>query len=226
MEDGKVMDKINVLYEDNHIIVVNKPVNLLSQSDCTGDIDLLTMVKDYVKEKYNKPGNVYIGLVHRLDRPVSGIMVFARTSKAASRLSEQVRLKKIKKTYIAVVNSLVLNDTGVFVDYLDKNVDGNTVVVDSSKGKYAELKYNVLKRNNLKNESLVEIDLKTGRHHQIRVQFANRGMPLCGDQRYGVRDKTQIALCSYKLEFNHPITKTVMRFQIDIPSGRYWDDFR
>lgn len=225
MEDGKVMNNLEVLYEDNHLIVVRKPCNILSQGDSTGDIDLLTMVKEYIKKKYNKPGNVYIGLVHRLDRPVSGIMVFARTSKAASRLSEQIRLKQVKKTYIAVISSILQEDTGKFVDYLMKDVRGNSIVVGKETGKYAELHYRVLARNILKNETLVEIDLKTGRHHQIRVQFASRGYFLCGDQRYGTMDNSQIALCSYKLEFIHPVSKKPMLFQIEPPKGDYWNDF-
>lgn len=226
MEDGKVMNKLEVLYEDNHLIVVCKPCNILSQGDSTGDMDLFTMVKEYIKEKYNKPGNVYIGLVHRLDRPVSGIMVFARTSKAASRLSEQIRLKQMKKTYAAIVSSILPEDTGEFIDYLMKDVRGNSIVVSKEVGKYAELHYKVLERNLLKNETLVEIDLKTGRHHQIRVQFASRGYSLCGDQRYGKMDKRQIALCSYKLEFIHPVSKEPMFFQIELPKGDYWDDFK
>lgn len=226
MVDGKIMNRLNVLYEDNHIIVVHKPCNILSQSDHTGDKDMLTMIKEYIKEKYHKPGNVYIGLVHRLDRPVSGIMVFARTSKAASRLSEQIRLGQIKKTYVAVVHSILERDSGIFQDYLKRDVQGNSYVVSKERGKYAKLHYKVLKRNMMKNETLVEIDLKTGRHHQIRVQFSNRGYPLCGDQRYGEFDHTQIALCSYKLELVHPISKKKLFFQIDLPKGIYWDDFK
>ena len=219
------MNKLNILYEDNHIIVVEKPVNVLSQGDATGDIDLLTMVKQYVKVKYNKPGNVYLGLVHRLDRPVSGIMVFAKTSKAASRLSDQVRKKEIKKTYMAVVKGIIKKDEDTFVDYLLKLDNGNTIVTTKDKGKESVLTYKVLKRNYEKNETLVSIDLKTGRHHQIRVQFASRGYPLCGDQRYGKSDKTQIALCAYKLEFIHPTTKQLMKFGIEKPLDTYWTDF-
>ena len=199
MEDGKAVNKLRVLYEDNHVIVVVKEKNVLSQADNTHDIDMLTIIKKYLKEKYNKPGNVYLGLVHRLDRPVSGIMVFAKTSKAASRLSDQVRKKEIKKTYMAVVKGIIKKDEDTFVDYLLKLDNGNTIVTTKDKGKESFLTYKVLKRNYEKNETLVSIDLKTGRHHQIRVQFASRGYPLCGDQRYGKSDKTQIALCAYKL---------------------------
>ncbi len=225
MEDGKAVNKLRVLYEDNHVIVVVKEKNVLSQADNTHDIDMLTIIKKYLKEKYNKPGNVYLGLVHRLDRPVSGIMVFAKTSKAASRLSDQVRKKEIKKTYMAVVKGIIKKDEDTFVDYLLKLDNGNTIVTTKDKGKESVLTYKVLKRNYEKNETLVSIDLKTGRHHQIRVQFASRGYPLCGDQRYGKSDKTQIALCAYKLEFIHPTTKQLMKFEIEKPFDTYWTDF-
>lgn len=225
MEDGKAVNKLRVLYEDNHVIVVVKEKNVLSQADNTHDIDMLTIIKKYLKEKYNKPGNVYLGLVHRLDRPVRGIMVFAKTSKAASRLSDQVRKKEIKKTYMAVVKGIIKKDEDTFVDYLLKLDNGNTIVTTKDKGKESVLTYKVLKRNYEKNETLVSIDLKTGRHHQIRVQFASRGYPLCGDQRYGKSDKTQIALCAYKLEFIHPTTKQLMKFEIEKPLDTYWTDF-
>ena len=225
MEDGKAVNKLRVLYEDNHVIVVVKEKNVLSQADNTHDIDMLTIIKKYLKEKYNKPGNVYLGLVHRLDRPVSGIMVFAKTSKAASRLSDQVRKKEIKKTYMAVVKGIIKKDEDTFVDYLLKLDNGNTIVTTKDKGKGSVLTSKVLKRNYEKNETLVSIDLKTGRHHQIRVQFASRGYPLCGDQRYGKSDKTQIALCAYKLEFIHPTTKQLMKFEIEKPLDTYWTDF-
>lgn len=225
MEDGKAVNKLRVLYEDNHVIVVVKEKNVLSQADNTHDIDMLTIIKKYLKEKYNKPGNVYLGLVHRLDRPVSGIMVFAKTSKAASRLSDQVRKKEIKKTYMAVVKGIIKKNEDTFVDYLLKLDNGNTIVTTKEKGKESVLTYKVLKRNYEKNETLVSIDLKTGRHHQIRVQFATRGYPLCGDQRYGKSDKTQIALCAYKLEFIHPTTKQLMKFEIEKPLDTYWTDF-
>ena len=225
MEDGKAVNKLRVLYEDNHVIVVVKEKNVLSQADNTHDIDMLTIIKKYLKEKYNKPGNVYLGLVHRLDRPVGGIMVFAKTSKAASRLSDQVRKKEIKKTYMAVVKGIIKKDEDTFVDYLLKLDNGNTIVTSKNKGKESVLTYKVLKRNYEKNETLVSIDLKTGRHHQIRVQFASRGYPLCGDQRYGKSDKTQIALCAYKLEFIHPTTKQLMKFEIEKPLDTYWTDF-
>jgi len=226
MEDGKVMNKLEVLYEDNHLIVVVKQANVPSQQDSSNDLDLLTMVKNYIKEKYHKPGNVYIGLIHRLDRPVSGIMVFARTSKAASRLSDQIRKNEFSKKYLAVVNGIIEKNEDTLVDYLKKEENGNTVVTDSSDGKESILAYKVLERNYEKKETLVEIQLKTGRHHQIRVQFASRNHPLCGDQRYGRMDKTQIALCAYHLEFIHPTTKEKMIFDIEKPNTQYWVDFK
>lgn len=225
MEDGKVMNRLEVLYEDNHILVVNKPCNILSQEDCTGDTSILTMVKYYIKEKYNKPNNVYIGLVHRLDRPVSGLMVFARTSKAAARLSAMIQNQEFKKTYIAVVCGIMEEESGKFVDYLKKSDDGNSYVTTSALGKKAVLRYSVLDRNFDKQETLVLIELETGRHHQIRVQFASRGYPLCGDQRYGKKDFTQIALCSYKISFLHPVRREKMFFQVVYPKREYFDDF-
>ena len=218
-----MINKLNVLYEDNHIIVVEKPINVLSQSDNTHDMDLLTMVKEYVKVKYNKPGNVYIGLVQRLDRPVGGIMVFARTSKAAARLNKEQEDGIFKKHYLAIVNGFLDLKSGCLVDNLKKTNNGNTIV--SSDGKKSSLKYIVLQENKVTNHSLLSIDLLTGRHHQIRVQFASRGHSLCGDQRYGIRDKTQLALFAYKIEFIHPVTKKEMKFELKLPSNSYWTEF-
>lgn len=199
---------LEILYEDNHIIVVVKPFNILSQSDDTKDIDMLTLIKSYLKEKYNKPGNVYLGLIHRLDRPTGGIMVFAKTSKAASRLSEQIRLNLFTKKYLAIVNGYFDEKTGVFEDYILKKEDNSSVI--SNLGKYAKLEYEVLKEKS--NLSLVNILLHTGRHHQIRVQFASRNHPLYGDQRYGKSSKKQLALFAYYLSFNHPVTKEKLEF--------------
>lgn len=214
------MSKLNVLYEDNHIIVVEKPINVLSQGDATGDLDLLSMVKNYVKVKYNKPGNVYIGLVHRLDRPVGGVMVFARSSKAAARLNKSQLEHDFQKKYLAVVPSSI-PDEGKFVDRLEKLENGNTVV--SKNGKEAILSYKVLQRNG--KYALVLINLETGRHHQIRVQFASRGYPLYGDQRYGKVDGSQLALFAYQLSFTHPVSKNRMNFEVKPPKSGYWTKF-
>ncbi|MBQ2639528.1 MAG: RluA family pseudouridine synthase [Bacilli bacterium] len=210
------MNKLNILYEDNHIIVVEKMPNILSQSDITKDMDLLTMVKSYIKERYNKPGNVYLGLVHRLDRPVGGLMVFAKTSKAAKRLSEQIKKHQFDKYYLAIVNG-VLKEDGVLEDKLKKLDNGNTIVSDD--GKESILNYKVLEVNKSNNMTLVKVNLITGRHHQIRVQFASRGYPLVGDQRYGKQDKKQICLYAYKLEFIHPTTKEKLKF-IKLPTKK------
>ena len=215
-------NNLKVLYEDNHIIVVVKPCNILSQSDITKDIDMLSIVKDYVKEKYNKPGNVYIGLVHRLDRPTGGIMVFARTSKAASRLSEQIKKGKMNKSYLAVIPNLK-KEEDEYIDYLKKEENGNTIVTNKENGKYSHLHYKLIKEKN--NLSLVTIELHTGRHHQIRVQFASRGFPLYGDQRYGKNDKKQLALFCYKLEFIHPVKNEKMNF-LEYPNYGIFSDFK
>ena len=207
---------INVIYEDNHLLVVEKPINIPTQEDNTKDKDLLTILKKYIKEKYNKPGNVYLGLVHRLDRPVGGIMVFARTSKAASRLSEQVRNKTFKKTYNAVVIGNIEN-TGKLKDNLLKDEKRNIVKIDKN-GKEAIL--NFIKLNYKNNMSLVEINLKTGRSHQIRVQMAHHGYPLFGDQKYNKTAKVgeQIALFAKKIEFIHPTTNELLTFELDLPN--------
>lgn len=206
---------LKVLYEDNHIIVVIKPYNIPSQSDKTNDIDMLSLVKEYIKEKYQKPGNVYVGLVHRLDRPVGGIMVFAKTSKAASRLSESIRNKSFSKTYLAVVNGKFEKQNGILENYLwkDEALNMSKVVSKDKKGaKLARLTYEVLAEKN--DLSLVKINLETGRHHQIRVQFSNAGHSLYGDQKYGKGSmEKQIALWAYRLEFKHPVKDEIMKFE-------------
>lgn len=212
MEDGNVM--IDVIYEDNHLLVVNKPINVPVQLDSSNDRDLLSMLKDYLKKKYDKKGNVYLGLVHRLDRPVSGLMVFAKTSKASSRLSACIRDKAFHKYYYAVLDGIP-EEEDVLVDYLVKDHKTNTTYV-SKDGKYSCLSYKLIgSKNGL---SLVDISLETGRSHQIRVQFASRGIPLYGDQRYNKNaKKDQIALFAYKLEFIHPTTKKLMSFSLSLP---------
>ncbi|WP_195238363.1 RluA family pseudouridine synthase [Romboutsia sp. 1001285H_161024_C4] len=220
---------IKVIYEDNHLLVVEKPVNILSQGDDTNDKDMVNLLKQYVKEKYNKPGNVYIGLVHRLDRPVGGVMVFAKTSKAASRLSDQVRTKTLKKTYRAVIHGTMNKESDTLKDYLYKNKKTNMVSVvkkDHKEAKNAELSYKTLSTK--EKFSLVEIDLKTGRPHQIRVQFSSRKHPLFGDQRYGQdvnKVGQQIALWSHKIEIDHPTTKERMEFVCEPPQEHPWNLF-
>ena len=216
------MNKINILYEDNHIIVVVKPFNVLSQGDSTGDISIMDMIKSYIKEKYNKPGNVYLGLVHRLDRPVGGIMVFAKSSKAASRLCKAFNEHKITKKYLAIVHGKV-DKSGEFIDKIEKGKDGKSFI--SPNGKEAILDYELIDYNKESDCSLVSISLKTGRHHQIRVQFSSRGHYLLGDQRYGVIDNKQISLFSYYLSFTHPVTKEIMEFKVLPPKKDYWTLF-
>ncbi|MBQ8300159.1 MAG: RNA pseudouridine synthase [Clostridia bacterium] len=218
---------LNVIYEDNHIIVVEKPCNIPSQADKTGDEDMLTLIKAYIKEKYNKPGEVFLGLVHRLDRPVGGVMVFARTSKAASRLSESIRIKDFSKKYLAVVEGKFENKTGTLEDYLfkDEALNKSRVVSKDKKGaKLARLTYEVLEEH--ENTSLVKINLETGRHHQIRVQFANSGHPLVGDQKYGKSNPgVQIALWAYELEFKHPTKDEIMKFNVYPKKVGAWKTF-
>ena len=220
----KMKNKINIIYEDNHVLVVEKPINIGVQEDSSNDEDLLNILKKYLKEKYNKPGNVYLGLVHRLDRPASGIMVFAKTSKAASRLSTQVRDNKFNKIYNAVVMNKI-NDSGHLEDYLIKDTKKNIVKV-SKEGKLAILDYKRLDYKN--NMSLVEIKLKTGRSHQIRVQFSHNGNPLYGDQKYNRDAKIgqQLALFAKKLEFYHPVTKELLSFELDLPDRKPFNLFK
>lgn len=206
---------ISVIYEDNHLLVVNKPPNILSQSDKTGNEDMLTLLKQDIKMRYNKPGNVYLGLVHRLDRPVSGVMIFAKTSKAASRLSDQIRKQEFKKTYLAVVHGRP-EQSACLKHYLVKNPDTNMVSVvnkDMENAKEAILDYQLLASS--RDLSLLRINLITGRSHQIRVQLASIGHPLFGDQKYGKkvnRPGQQIALFCHQISCIHPTLKEPMTF--------------
>lgn len=215
-------EDLKILYEDNHIIVVIKPVGVPVQQDKTGDLDMLSIIKEYIKEKYNKPGNVYLGLVHRLDRMVGGVMVFAKTSKAASRISEYIRQKNFKKKYYAILNGrLDKSDEKIILkNYLVKNERLNMSRVcskDLKGAKEAELEYQVISnfKYNNKDYSKVDIDLHTGRHHQIRVQFANISHPLYGDIKYGPKINKigeNIALWSYYLSFFHPTKDEYLEF--------------
>lgn len=218
---------INIIYEDNHLLVIDKPINIPSQKDSSNDKDILTLLKEYIKIKANKPGDVYLGLIHRLDRPAGGLMVFAKTSKAANRLTNDMKNKRIKKTYNAVINGDMKNED-TLIDYLVKDSKTNTSMVtkDKSIGKESILHYKVIKKVGTLN--LVEINLETGRPHQIRVQFASRDLPLVGDQRYNKRVKRneQLALYSVKLEFIHPTTKELLSFNIDLPNTYPWTVFK
>ena len=201
--------KLEVLYEDNHVIVVNKPVGVSVQADRTSRLCLMDIVKQYLKQKYSKPGEVFLGLVHRLDQPVSGVMVFARTSKAASRLSEQFRQHTIVKKYTAIVSGKLTNKQGTLINYLKKDLNKNIVqVINTPEEGFlrAELEYKVIKVK--PSGTLVEINLKTGRPHQIRAQFSHLGHPLIGDVKYGYHGpKTDLALQATELTFMHPTKK-------------------
>ena len=217
---------MNVIYEDNHILVIEKPINVPMQEDESKDLDVIRLAKDYLKNKYNKPGNVYCGLVHRLDRPVGGVVVLAKTSKAASRLSDSVRTHKMTKKYCAVVVGKLPKEK-ILIDYLIKDEKTNTSRVTSEKlGKYSELSYKVLQSKD--NQSLIQIDLKTGRSHQIRVQFASRQCPLFGDQRYNKDAKVgqQLALWATELSFPHPTTQEVLTFKSELPNTEPWKQFK
>lgn len=206
---------IPVLFEDNHILVVSKPFNVPVQADSSGDEDMLTMLKNYLKEKYEKPGNVYLGLVHRLDRPTGGVMVFARTSKAAARLSEALREGEFEKRYLAVTVGAPQEESGILVHYLKKNALTNTVYVvppATEEAKRAELSYKVLEKSG--RIALLDVSLATGRGHQIRVQLSHIKCPVFGDVRYGgdIAKGYNLALFAYRLEFTHPVTKDRMVF--------------
>lgn len=221
---------MQILHEDNHIIVVIKPFNVPTMSDSSKDPDMLSQVREYLRVKYSKPGNVYTGLVHRLDRPTGGVMVFAKTSKAAARLSEAIREDKFDKRYFAVLCSVPRERAAVLKNYLLKDETTNTVSVvpQSQEGaKYAELSYKVV--DTASDLCLADIDLETGRSHQIRVQFKNIKCPIFGDVRYG-GDKLvkghNLALWSYQLRFEHPTTKTIMVFRAAPPfSDAPWSAF-
>lgn len=216
---------IEILYEDNHLLCVKKPVNVPVQQDSSQDDDLLSICKAYLKETYNKPGNVYLGLVHRLDRPVGGAMVFAKTSKAASRLSDSIRKGEITKEYTAILDGVISPASGVLKDYLKKDSRTNTTTVsDEKNGKYCELSYETIAVQN--GHSIVRIRLVTGRSHQIRVQFASRGVPLLNDQRYNKHaEKGQIALWASRLSFPHPTTRNVLEVHCPPDNIRPWKDY-
>lgn len=209
---------MKIFYEDNHIIVAYKPKGILSQADGSGKKDMLTLLKEYIKVKYNKPGNVYLGLVHRLDTNTSGIMVFARTSKGASRLSESVRNHELKKKYIATVEGIINNKDYIELEsFILKNELERKSYIDKN-GQQAILRYRSLSNYKIGNQDVsdIEIDLKTGRFHQIRCQMASIGHPLYGDRKYGSKnniDENDFPLEAYYLSFPHPTTKEILEFK-------------
>ena len=222
-------DKLVILHEDNHIIVVMKPQNLASCPDESGDDNLLDRIREYVKTTYDKPGNVYIGLVHRLDRPTGGVMVFAKTSKAAGRLGEQMKTGDFEKKYLAVLNGTPNPESGTLVNYLKKNTVNNMVYLCTQAtdgAKMASLEYRILQKD--ERLSLAEVRLHTGRSHQIRVQMAGIAHPVYGDMRYGGEraQKGKLALWAYSLTFTHPVTKERMKFICEPPEDEMpWNRF-
>jgi len=218
---------IPVIYEDNHLLVVIKPVNVPTQEDESGDPDLLTLLKEDLKQRHNKPGQVFLGLVHRLDRPAGGVMVFAKTSKSASRLSEQIRTHQMKKIYYAVVHGRPNPITASLQHYLIKDSATNMVKVASSQSKDAkEARLNYVTMGQLEKFSLLSINLQTGRPHQIRVQMSSIGCPLFGDQKYGAsvnKPGQQLALWSTMLSLTHPTSKETLTFSALPPKEQPWN---
>jgi 23S rRNA pseudouridine1911/1915/1917 synthase len=221
---------LDVLYEDNHLLVVNKPAGLLVQGDATGDLTLPDLAKEYLREKYNKPGNIFVGVVHRLDRPVSGVVVLAKTSKALARMNELFRSNKTIKTYLALSLRRPQQQEARLVHWLVKDSEKNITKAFTSEkpgSQRAELSYKLLaQRENL---YLIQVSPVTGRPHQIRVQLASQNSPIVGDVKYGapalLPDK-RIALHAYQLEFEHPVQKTSIKIKAPLPNAVPWKTFR
>lgn len=213
-----------VFHEDNHLLVMYKPSGLLIQGDRTNDASLLDLARRWIRARYQKPGNVFLALVHRLDRPVAGVIVLARTSKAAGRMGQQFRTGRVEKQYAAVVEGVVPEASSALVDYLERRGPTSRIVAASTpKSQEARLSFRILDTGNKR--SFLEIDLETGRHHQIRAQLAGMGHPVLGDLRYGAAgpmDRKQLALFARKLAFTHPTRKIRMEFVCPLPAGWPW----
>ena len=220
---------MTVVYEDNHIIVVNKTASEIVQADKTGDTPLSETVKQYLKEKYQKPGNVFLGVTHRLDRPVSGLVIFAKTSKALTRLNEMFRAGEVKKTYWAVVKNAPKESEGELVHFLVRNEKQNKSYAydkEVPNSKKAVLDYRLIGRS--ENYYLLEVDLKTGRHHQIRCQLAKMGCPINGDLKYGSpRSNPDGSICLHarRVRFVHPVSKELIELKAPLPEGNLWKGF-
>ena len=220
---------MTVVYEDNHIIVVNKTASEIVQADKTGDTPLSETVKQYLKEKYQKPGNVFLGVTHRLDRPVSGLVIFAKTSKALTRLNEMFRAGEVKKTYWAVVKNAPKESEGELVHFLVRNEKQNKSYAydkEAPNSKKAVLDYRLIGRS--ENYYLLEVDLKTGRHHQIRCQLAKMGCPIKGDLKYGSpRSNPDGSICLHarRVRFVHPVSKELIELKAPLPEGNLWKGF-
>jgi len=220
---------MTVIYEDNHIIIVNKTASEIVQGDKTGDKPLSEIVKEYIKEKYNKPGNVFIGVPHRLDRPVSGIVVLAKTSKALARLNEMFRDGEVKKTYWAIVKNRPKKEEDLLENYLVRNEKQNKSYAydkEVANSKKAMLHYKLIGHS--QNYFLLEVDLMTGRHHQIRCQLANMGCPIKGDLKYGAQRSNpdgSICLHARRVRFIHPVSKIEIDIVAPTPEGNLWNGF-
>jgi 23S rRNA pseudouridine1911/1915/1917 synthase len=223
------ISEVDIIFEDNHLIAINKKAGQIVQGDKTGDIPLSELLKDFLKNKYQKPGNVFCGVIHRLDRPVSGIIVFAKTSKALSRMNELFRERETTKIYWAVVRGCPEENEKILIHYLKKNEKQNKSFVTNSSANDAlrcELSYKVLKKG--ENYSLLEIAPLTGRHHQIRVQLAANGTPIVGDVKYGdkrANEDQSICLHARRLSFIHPVTKEKLTIEATTPEQKYWNIF-
>ena len=220
---------MTVLYEDNHIIVVNKSASEIVQGDKTGDVPLSDMVKAYLKNKYQKPGNVFVGVTHRLDRPVSGLVVFAKTSKALSRLNEMFRVGQVQKTYWAIVKNEPKQSEGELVHWLVRNEKQNKSYAyehEVKDAKKAVLRYRMIGRSD--NYSLLEVELMTGRHHQIRCQLSKMGCPIKGDLKYGSpRSNPDGSICLHarRISFVHPVSKELIELEAPLPEDKLWHCF-
>ena len=217
---------LEILYEDNHLIAVNKKSGDIVQQDKTGDIPLSDFVKKYIKNKYKKPGKVFLGTIHRLDRPTSGVVLFAKTSKALSRMNKQFKNQEIQKTYWAIVNNPPTNDSGTLDNFLKKNEKQNkSYITKKGQGKHSILEYKLLKK--LDNFYHLEIKPKTGRHHQIRVQLANIGCIIKGDLKYGAKRSNKdgsIHLLAQKIKFTHPVKKELITIVAPAPQDNIWNN--
>ena len=212
-----------IIFEDNHLLVINKKAGQLVQGDKTGDLSLLELIKDFIKKRDEKPGNVFLGLVHRIDRPTSGLVIYAKTSKALTRLTVMVKNREVKKTYWAIVGKEMIPKSQRLIHYLQKNEKTNKATVfikPTDKAKESILNYQIIKT--LDNYQLLEIDLETGRHHQIRAQLSKIGVPIKGDLKYGAPRSNPdggISLHARKLEFEHPVTKEKLEIIAPVPQN-------
>ena len=222
------MNSLEILFEDNHLIVVNKKPSDIVQGDKTGDIPLSEKIKSYLKQKYNKPGEVFLGVTHRIDRPTSGIVLFAKTSKSLTRINQMFKDKKIKKTYLAITDNKPSVNSGTLTNFLLKNEKQNKSFIykDERNGaKKAILHYNVINKSD--NYFLLEVEIETGRHHQIRCQLANIGCHIKGDLKYGAKRSNpdgSISLHAWKMQFVHPVKKEMIEIAAPTPDDRLWNE--